>query len=303
MCYLKQGTQSPLTKQWQHVTRKDRYTMTATDKTAATPETLIRLYEFTIATIEGDKTSYFTILEASHAAALQWAKEAYPAATARAYFYPNGDTLPLAAMRAVVSTLSGIGQRSKAQSNGGTIDAPFSPRQQRQLSIARYTMRAMTQHGPEAVTIPHDIADFYQAAALALLNHIAPLASVKPSDIQAAFRAAMSAVQKTFRADTRGIQQAEAGQEFPRLPGSPTMRNSTPRRKAPQAYHDAIKAIRQALPSEQARAVFDAWQEHPDATIRDLAEYANAKKTVTGKHVARIKAVANMLYPDGITMH
>ena len=274
-----------------------------TTATAATPETTACLHHFTIAIIEGDKTTFSGMFEHSHAAAIKWAKETYPAATIRAYFFPDGATLPLAAMRAVVSTLSGIGQRGKAQSNGGTIDSPFSPRQQRQLSIARYTMRAMTQHGPNVVTIPHDIADFYQAAALALLNHIAPLASINPSDIQDAFRAAMSAVQKTFRADTRGIQQAEAGQEFPRLPGSPTMRNSTPRRKAPQAYHDAIKAIRQALPSEQARAVFDAWQEHPDATIRDLAEYANAKKTVTGKHVARIKAVANMLYPDGITMH
>jgi len=271
--------------------------------TRTIPATLTRLYMFTIATIEGDKLDYCKILAPSHAAALKWARAKNESATVRAYFIPRRDTLPLAAMRAVISTLFGIGQRGNAQSNGGTIDAPFSPRQQRQLSIARYTMRAMTQHGPKAVTIPHDIADFYQAAALAMLNHLAPLASVKPSDIQAAFRAAMSAVQKTFRADTRGIQQAEAGHEFPRLPGSPTMRTSTPRRKAPQAYHDAIKAIREALPSEQARAIFDAWQEHPDATIRDLAEYANKKKSATGNHVARIKAVANMLYPDGITMH
>ena len=119
----------------------------------------------------------------------------------------------------------------------------------------------MTQHGPEAVNIPRDVEDFYQAAALALLQHTAPLAAVKGADIQAAYKAAMSAVQKTFRADTRGIQQAEAGQEIPRLPSSPTMRTSTPRRKASQVYHDAIAAIRRALPSEQARAVFDTWQE------------------------------------------
>ena len=276
---------------------------TATKTATAKTTTRAPLYTFTLAIIEGDKTSFAKVRAKSHPAALQKAQERNESATVRAYFNPCGVDLPLAALRAVVSTLSGIGQRGSAHANGGTIDAPFSPRQQRQLSIARYTLRSMTQHGPEAVTIPHDIADFYQSAALALIQHTAPLAKVTSADIQAAFKAAMSAVQKSFRMDTRGIQQAEAGQEIPRLPGSPTMRTSTPRRAAPQAYHDAIKAIRRALPSEQARAIFDAWQEHPEATIRDLAEYANAKKTATGKHVARIKEIANTLYPEGIPMH
>jgi len=278
--------------------------MTTATRTATTnTSNPAHLYTFTLAIIEGDKTTFATVRATSHAEALQKAKARNEAATIRAYFNPCGDTLPLAAMRAVISTLSGIASRGKASTNGGTIDAPFSLRLQQQLAVARYTMHKMTQHGPEAMFVPFDIQDFFQAAALALVNHTAPLATVKGADIQAAYKAAMCAVQKTFRADTRGIQQAEAGQEFPRLHGSPTMRTSAPRRAAPQAYHDALKAIRQALPSEQARAIFDTWQEYPEASTRQLAEYANAKKTAAAKHVLKIREVANTLYPHGIPMH
>jgi len=271
--------------------------MTAT-RTAPHIDAPAPLYAITLATIEGDKTTFSTAYATTHAQALQNARE-NTSATIRAYYTPHGETLPLAAMHVTACTLSGIASRGTALVNG-TLDAPFSPRQQQQLALARHTLHKIARFGAEAIAIPHAIADFHQVAALALVNHIAPLATVQPRDIQEAYRASMCAVQKAFRADTRGVQQAEAGKELPRMYGSPTMRKSTPHRPAPRAYHDAIAAIRQALPSEQARAVLDAWKEHPEATIRDLAEYVNGKKSPTARHVARIKEIALALYPDGI---
>jgi hypothetical protein len=255
--------------------------------TTATP----RAYTFTLAIIEGDKTTYSTLQAPSHVAALQAAPKT-PAQTVRAYYSPFGDTLPLAAMHVTASTLSGIARR-------GVGDVP---RQQCQLAAARHTLRNMAQHGAESVTIPHDIQDYFQTAALALVNHAAPLATIAPPDIQAAYHAAMCAVSKAYRADTRGVQQAAAGQEMPRLFGSPTMRSSTPHRRAPQSYIDAIAAIRRALPSQQARAVLDAWREHPNASTRELAELADAKKSIIAKHVKHIRDIANVLYPNSVSI-
>ena len=258
-----------------------------------------RLHDITLAFIEGDKATYFNVQATSHAAALH-SIEKSPAVTVRAYYTLHEKALPIAALHVTACTLSGIAKRGTVKASGEAIDAPFSPRQQQQLAAARHTLHLMAQHGPEAITIPHDICDYYQAAALALINHTAPLATVTPLDTQQAYRAAMCAVQKAYRAETRGVQQAEAGKELPRLYGSPTMRTSTPRRPAPQSYRAAIAAIRQALPSEEARAVLAAWLEFPEASIRELAEHVNGKKSPTARHVARIKTIANTLYPDGI---
>jgi len=260
-----------------------------TTKTATNTTTTPRMYMITLATIEGDKTTYSKTKATTHTTALQ-AIDKEPGQTIRAYYSPFGASLPLASMHVTVSTLSGIARR-------GVGDVP---RQQQQLAIARCTLYKMAEHGAKAVSIPRDIEDLYQTASLALLDHIAPLQGVTPSDIAEAYRLAMCTVQKAYRADTRGVQQAEAGQELPRLPGSPTMRTSTPRRPAPQAYHEAIKAIRQALPSEQARAVLQAWIEHPEASTRELTEFVDGKKSTTIKHVAKIREVANALYPNGI---
>lgn len=270
-----------------------------TTNTQTHANTSARLYTITLAAIEGDKTAYSTVKAPSHVSALQ-AIEKSPGVTVRAYYAPFGDTLPLASMQVTVSTLSGIAKRGTTKTNGEAIDAPFSPRQQIQLAIARRTLHTMAQHGADVVNVPRDIEDYYQTASLALLNHIAPLSTVTPSDIQEAYRFAMCAVQKAFRADTRGVQQAEAGKEMPRLYGSPTMRSSTPHRPAPKAYREALANIRQALPSEQARAVLQAWIEHPEASTRDLAEYVNGKKSPVARHVAKIREIANALYPNGI---
>lgn len=275
-----------------------RNTKTTTTAAAVNPAPL---YTITLATIEGDKTTFSTMQATTHAAALQAVNENNPAATVRAYYSPFGDTLPLAALHTVCATLSGIAKRAKpAETAQQAVTGDNYARVIAQLSAARRTLHNVARHGPEAIAIPHDIQDYFQAAALALINHAAPLATVKPLDIQAAYRAAMGAIQKAYRADTRGTQQAAAGHELPRLHGSPTMRTSTPRRPCPKAYLDAIAAIRQALPSEQARAVFAAWLEHPDATIRDIAEYVNGKKSPTARHMAKIKETANALYPNGI---
>jgi len=267
-----------------------------------------RLHTITLARIIGDKTTFSETRATSHAEALK-AVEKAPGETVRAYYSPFGESLPLAAMHVTASTLSGIARRGgRTKANGEAIDAQFTPRQQQQLAMARRTLHLMAQYDPEdekaePVTIPSEIEDYFQTAALALVNHTAPLSTVTPPDIQEAYRAAMCAVQRAYRADTRGIQQAEAGQEMPRLYGSPTMPRSTPNRPAPKAYRDAIAAIRRALPSEQARAVFDAWKEHPKATTRELTEYADCKKSSTARHVAKIREVANAFYPNGISAH
>jgi hypothetical protein len=256
-------------------------------------------HEITLAFIVGDKTTHTTMQAASHAQALQTVEKA-PNVTVYAFYSPIAEALPLAAMHVTANTLSGIANRGTAKANGEAIDAPFSPRQQSQLLQARRTLRAMAQHGPEAVRIPRDIEDYFQTATLALLNHLAPLSTIAPRDIQEAYRLAMCAVQKAYRADTRNAQQAEAGQEMPRMYGSPTMPKSTPYRPAPKAYREAIASIRQALPSEQARAVLDAWKEHPEASTRELAELVDGKKSIIAKHVKRIRDIANALYPNGI---
>jgi hypothetical protein len=265
-----------------------------------TTATRAPLHTITLATIEGDKTTYSATRAPSHTEALKKARE-NTSATLRAYYTPFGTSLPLCALHVTVSTLSGIAKRAKpADTAQQAVTGDNYGRIIAQLGVARYTLHAMAQHGPEVVTIPLDIQDYFQTAALTLLNHTAPLATVTPSDIQEAYRLAMCAVQKAYRADTRGAQQAEAGKEMPRLYGSPTMPRSNPQRPAPKAYIDAINAIRQALPSEQARAILDAWKEHPEASTRELTEYVDGKKSMTAKHVARIRKIANALYPDGI---
>ena len=266
--------------------------MPTTTKTTTT--TAPRLHEITLAIIDGDKPQYLKVQATSHAAALQ-AIEKSPNATARAYYSPFGDTLPIAAMHITVSTLSGIVKR-------GAGDVP---RQQRQLDIARYTLRAMVQHGANAITIPQDITDYYQTAALALINHTAPLATVEEKDIAAAYSAAMSAVQKAYRAETRGVQQAAAGDELPRLYGSPTMRNSTPRRAAPQEYKNAIEAIKaayiaQARDKATAERVFDFWTANAEMSTRDMAYWLKLNQSNVTRRLTDIRRIALALYPHGV---
>ena len=254
-----------------------------------------RLHKITLATIEGDKTTYSTTQAPSHIHALQ-AVEKAPGVTVRAFYSPFGATLPLAAMHVTAGTLSGIARR-------GVGDVP---RQQRQLSAARHTLHAMAQHGANAITIPFDIADLFQTAALALVNHTAPLPGVTPPDIQEAYKAAMCAVQKAYRADTRGVQQAQAGQEMPRLYGSPTMPRSTPRRPAPKAYKDAIAAIQaayiaQARDRAAAERVMDYWIAHPECSTRDMGVALKLNHSSTTRRMADIRRIANELYPNGVS--
>ena len=266
-----------------------------TTATATTQQPRARLYPVTLATIEGDKTTYSKARATSHAAALKAAKEVNPAATVRAFYNPFGATLSLAALHVTVSTLSGIVKR-------GAGDVP---RQQRQLDIARRTLRAMVQHGPKAIAIPFDIADYFQTAALALLDYTAPLAGIESADIAAAYSAAMNAVQKAYRADTRGVQQARPGDELPRLPGSPTMRKSTPYRAAPQAYKDAIAAIRaayiaQARDRAAAVRVIDYWISNPESTTKDIAAALKLNQSNASRRMSDIRRIALELYPDGV---
>lgn len=264
---------------------------TTTTTTTARP----RLHTITLAHIVGDHISYSKTRAPSHAAALKEARE-NTSATVRAFYSPFGVSLPLAAMHVTVSTLSGIVKR-------GVGDVP---RQQRQLNMARYTLRAMTQHGPEAIAIPFDIQDLFQTAALALIINTESLAAVEPSDIQAAYAAAMCAVQKAYRAETRGVQQAEAGKEMPRLYGSPTMPKSTPRRPAPKAYKDAIAAIKaayiaQARDRAAAERAMDWWIAHPEGTSFDLADALKINRRNASRRMESIRIIANDLYPDGVS--
>ena len=267
--------------------------------TATTTATVnrARLYPVILAFIEGDKITYQETRATTHAAALHEVRE-NTTAKVRAFYPPYGVTLPLAAMHVTANTLSGFIQR-------GAGDVP---RQQRQLSAARYALHAMAQHGAKAVTIPHDIQDLFQAAALALINHVAPLATVAARDVQAAYAAAMSAVQKAYRADTRGIQQAAAGKELPRFPGSPTMRQSTPRRAAPHSYIVAIAAIKaayiaQARDKAAAARVMDYWITNPDCTSVEMAAAQKINQSSACRRMADIRRIANALYPDGVTRH
>ena len=269
--------------------------MPNTTTTTAATATAPRLHVITLAHIEGDKITYSKTRATSHAAALQKAREE-TTATVRAYYSPFGASLPLAAMHVTAATLSGIARR-------GVGDVP---RQQRQLAMARRTLHAMAEHGAKAIAIPFDIADIFQTAALALVNHTAPLAAIEPPDIQAAYRAAMCAVQKAYRADTRGVQQAEAGKELPRLYGSPTMRTSTPRRPAPQAYKQAIAAIKaayiaQARDREAAARVMDWWIAHPEGSTNDMAAALKLNQSNASRRMTDIRRIALDLFPHGVT--
>jgi len=271
---------------------------TTTQTTTIETSTNARLHKITLATIEGDKTTYSAMQATSHAAALKAAREAASEkATVRAYYSPFGATLPLAAMHVTASTLSGIVKR-------GVGDVP---RQQRQLAAARKALHAMAQHGPKAIAIPHDIADHYQTAALALITHTAPLSGITPRDIAEAYSAAMCAVQRAYRADTRGVQQAEAGQEMPRMYGSPTMRTSAARRRAPQAYVDAIAAIRaayiaQARDQAAAARVMDYWTANPECTSFDMGDALKLNRRNASRRMEAIRRIANELYPKGVSV-
>lgn len=273
--------------------------MKTTTNAAATTNAAVvntsRLHSITLAHIVGDKITYSQTRATSHAAALQNAREETAAATVRAYYSPFGVSLPLAAIHVTAATLSGIARR-------GVGDVP---RQQRQLAMARRTLHAMAEHGAKAVTIPQDIADIFQTAALALVNHTAPLATIEPHDIQAAYRAAMCAVQKAYRADSRGVQQAEAGKELPRLYGSPTMRTSTPRRAAPQAYKQAIATIKaayieQARDKAAAERVIDYWIANPESSTNDMAAALKLNQSNASRRKTDIRRIALDLFPNGI---
>ena len=257
-----------------------------------------RLYTITLAHIVGDHITFSKTRAPSHAAALKTAREKDATATIRAFYPPYGVSLPLAAMHVTVSTLSGIVKR-------GVGDVP---RQQKQLDIARHTLRSMAQHGTEAVTIPFDIADLFQTAALALVNHTTPHAAIEGKEIQEAYSAAMCAVQKAYRAETRGVQQADAGKEMPRMYGSPTMRSSTPPRPAPKAYRNAIATIRaayiaQARDKEAAARVMDYWIAHPECTTYDMGDALKINRSNTTRRMADIRRIANELYPNGVNAH
>jgi len=268
-----------------------------TTKTTATQKPKVRTYAITIATIVGDKTTYSTTRATSHIAALQ-AIDKPENVSVRAYYNPCGDTLPLAAIHVTVGTLSGIARR-------GVGDVP---RQQQQLAIARHTLYAMAEHGTQAVSIPHDIQDFFQTAALSLVNSTAPLAIVTPSDIQTAYRAAMNAVQKAYRAATLGVQQAEAGKDLPRLYGSPTMRASAPRRRATESYRQAVAAIKaayiaQARDKETAERLIDYWISNPEQSTRDIAAALKMNQSNVTRRLCDIRRIAFDLFPNGVKAH
>jgi len=268
--------------------------MTNTKTYTIAKDNRFRFHAITLAHIVGDKTTYSKKYATSHAAALKKAR-GNTTATVRAFYSPFGATLLLAAMHVTASTLSGIVKR-------GVGDVP---RQQHQLAAGRYALRTMARHGVTAITISHDIQDLFQTAALALVNHTAPLTGIKGRDIQEAYNAAMCAVNKAYRADTRGIQQAEAGQEMPRMYGSPTMPNSNPFRRAPQAYIDAIAAIKaayiaQARDKAAAARAMDWWMAHPEGTSFGMADALKINRRGASRRMEAIRDIANELYPEGV---
>ena len=274
----------------------------------ATTATAPRLHTITLAHIVGDSISYSKARATSHAAALKKARET-TTATVRAFYSPFGASLPLAAMHVTSCTLGGIAKRAKPVNTAQeAVTGDNYARIIAQLGAARHTLHAMAQQGPKAVEIPFDIQDLFQTAALALLNHTAPLAFVMPCDIQEAYSAAMCAVQKAYRNDTRGIQQAKAGEEMPRTFDSPTMPRSTPPRPAPQAYKDAIAKIRaayiaQARDKEAAARVMDYWIAYPECTSVDMAAALKLNQSNASRRMNDIRRIASALYPNGVSAH